>query len=104
MHSARIDLILLRQNAKREVLRPEREPLLLTPFRTCYHYGRPAGAFAVSDDFILQTENLTKEFAGFIAVNSVNLQVARGTIHALIGPNGAGKTTCFNLLTKFMSP
>ena len=58
----------------------------------------------VSDDFILHTENLTKEFAGFVAVNGVSLKVTRGTIHALIGPNGAGKTTCFNLLTKFMSP
>src|SRR4026207_740981 len=62
------------------------------------------GRGAVSDDFIRETENLTKEFAGFVAVNGVNLRVARGTIHALIGPNGAGKTTCFNLLTKFMSP
>src|SRR6187402_1811171 len=62
------------------------------------------GRGVVSDDFILETENLTKEFAGFVAVNGVNLRVARGTIHALIGPNGAGKTTCFNLLTKFMSP
>lgn len=53
---------------------------------------------------ILQTEDLTKEFAGFIAVNGVSLRVVRGTIHALIGPNGAGKTTCFNLLTKFLSP
>ncbi|HEV3183539.1 MAG TPA: ABC transporter ATP-binding protein [Xanthobacteraceae bacterium] len=56
------------------------------------------------DDIILATENLTKEFAGFVAVNGVDLRVARGTIHALIGPNGAGKTTCFNLLTKFLSP
>jgi branched-chain amino acid transport system ATP-binding protein len=56
----------------------------------------------VSDDFILETENLTKEFAGFVAVNGVSLKVARGTIHALIGPNGAGKTTCFNLLTRFL--
>jgi branched-chain amino acid transport system ATP-binding protein len=53
---------------------------------------------------ILQTEDLTKEFAGFVAVNGVNLRVERGTIHALIGPNGAGKTTCFNLLTKFLAP
>ena len=59
---------------------------------------------AVPEDPILQTEDLTKEFAGFVAVRSVNLQVGRGTIHALIGPNGAGKTTCFNLLTKFLSP
>jgi branched-chain amino acid transport system ATP-binding protein len=55
-------------------------------------------------DIILETEDLTKEFAGFVAVNGVTLRVARGTIHALIGPNGAGKTTCFNLLTKFLQP
>jgi branched-chain amino acid transport system ATP-binding protein len=55
-------------------------------------------------EVILATEDLTREFAGFVAVNGVNLQVQRGTIHALIGPNGAGKTTCFNLLTKFLSP
>jgi branched-chain amino acid transport system ATP-binding protein len=56
------------------------------------------------EDIILETEELTKEFAGFVAVGGVNLRVARGTIHALIGPNGAGKTTCFNLLTKFLKP
>lgn len=53
---------------------------------------------------ILETRELTKEFKGFVAVNKVNLRVARGSIHALIGPNGAGKTTCFNLLTKFLTP
>ncbi len=58
----------------------------------------------MSDEMILETEDLTKEFAGFVAVNGVELRVRRGTIHALIGPNGAGKTTCFNLLTKFLSP
>ena len=58
----------------------------------------------MSGDIILETEDLTKEFAGFVAVNGVTLRVARGTIHALIGPNGAGKTTCFNLLTKFLQP
>jgi branched-chain amino acid transport system ATP-binding protein len=62
------------------------------------------GIAAVNEDFILETEDLTKEFAGFVAVNGVNLRVARGSIHALIGPNGAGKTTCFNLLTKFLRP
>jgi branched-chain amino acid transport system ATP-binding protein len=58
----------------------------------------------VGDDPILETEALTKEFAGFVAVRDVNLRVKRGSIHALIGPNGAGKTTCFNLLTKFLAP
>ncbi len=58
----------------------------------------------MAEDIILETEELTKEFRGFVAVKGVNLRVQRGTIHALIGPNGAGKTTCFNLLTKFLSP
>ena len=58
----------------------------------------------MSGDYILETEDMTKEFAGFVAVNGVNLRVKRGSIHALIGPNGAGKTTCFNLLTKFLQP
>ena len=55
-------------------------------------------------DYILETEGLTKEFRGFVAVNNVALRVRRGSIHALIGPNGAGKTTCFNLLTHFLTP
>ena len=58
----------------------------------------------MSDECILETRGLTKEFKGFVAVNHVNLRIRRGTIHALIGPNGAGKTTCFNLLTKFLEP
>jgi branched-chain amino acid transport system ATP-binding protein len=58
----------------------------------------------MADDVILETDGLTKEFRGFIAVKDVNLRVRRGTIHALIGPNGAGKTTCFNLLTHFLTP
>jgi len=58
----------------------------------------------MSGDIILQTEELTKDFRGFVAVKRVNLRVRRETIHALIGPNGAGKTTCFNLLTKFLDP
>jgi len=58
----------------------------------------------VTADVILETEGLTKEFRGFLAVKNVRLRVRRGTIHALIGPNGAGKTTCFNLLTHFLAP
>jgi branched-chain amino acid transport system ATP-binding protein len=58
----------------------------------------------MAEDIILETEDLTKEFAGFVAVNGVSLRIKRGTIHAVIGPNGAGKTTYFNLLTKFLAP
>src|SRR5262249_59889521 len=58
----------------------------------------------MTDDILLETRALTKEFQGFLAVSNVNLRVRRGTIHALIGPNGAGKTTVFNLLTRFLLP
>lgn len=58
----------------------------------------------MTNDIILETKDLVKEFKGFVAVSNVNLKVKRGHIHALIGPNGAGKTTVFNLLTKFLIP
>lgn len=58
----------------------------------------------MAGEIILSARGLTKEFGGFVAVNDVELDVERGTIHALIGPNGAGKSTCFNLLTKFLQP
>src|SRR5262245_34361557 len=78
-----------------------------TPFDTFSLNMRPIfplGDCSMVSDIILETEDLTKEFAGFVAVSGVRLAVARGSIHALIGPNGAGKTTCFNLLTKFLQP
>jgi branched-chain amino acid transport system ATP-binding protein len=57
-----------------------------------------------TEDVILETHSLVKEFNGFVAVDGVSVRVRRGEIHALIGPNGAGKTTFFNLLTKFLQP
>lgn len=53
-------------------------------------------------DTIIETCGLTKEFRGFTAVSGVDLNVRKGSIHALIGPNGAGKSTVFNLLTRFL--
>ncbi|MER8695458.1 ABC transporter ATP-binding protein [Mesorhizobium opportunistum] len=53
---------------------------------------------------VLSARGLRRDFAGFVAVKNVDLDVRHGNIHALIGPNGAGKTTVFNLLTKFLAP
>ncbi len=47
---------------------------------------------------ILETHNLTRQFAGITAVDNVNLAVNQGEIRALIGPNGAGKTTLVSLI------
>jgi branched-chain amino acid transport system ATP-binding protein len=53
---------------------------------------------------VLSARGLRRDFAGFVAVKDVDLDVHHGKVHALIGPNGAGKTTVFNLLTKFLQP
>jgi len=53
---------------------------------------------------VLSARGLRKEFAGFVAVKDVDIDVFDGQIKALIGPNGAGKSTVFNLLTKFLKP
>ncbi|MDO8877936.1 MAG: branched-chain amino acid ABC transporter ATP-binding protein/permease [Pseudolabrys sp.] len=53
---------------------------------------------------ILETESLTKRFAGLVAVNLASLRFEAGKVHAVIGPNGAGKTTLINMLSGELSP
>ncbi|MBV8172608.1 MAG: ABC transporter ATP-binding protein [Candidatus Eremiobacteraeota bacterium] len=53
---------------------------------------------------LLTATRLVKEFAGFRAVDGVDLRVPAGATLAIIGPNGAGKTTLFNLLSGFVKP
>ncbi len=52
----------------------------------------------------IRTENLTKVFDSFTAVDQLNLSVADGEIFGLVGPDGAGKTTTMRLLTAIMDP
>jgi branched-chain amino acid transport system ATP-binding protein len=47
---------------------------------------------------LLRTTDLTMRFGGLTALDKVNFDVRRGSIHSLIGPNGAGKTTLFNCI------
>ena len=53
---------------------------------------------------ILQVDNLTMDFGGLRALDSLDLEIHQGEIVALIGPNGAGKTTFFNCLTGIYAP
>ena len=48
---------------------------------------------------ILEMRNITKDFPGVKALNSVSFQVAEGEIHCLVGENGAGKSTLMKVLS-----
>ena len=53
---------------------------------------------------MIVTENLTKCFDEFTAVEELNLQVAEGQLIGLLGPNGAGKTTTVRMLAAILKP
>lgn len=55
-------------------------------------------------DTILAVENVSKRFAGRIALDSVSIDVARGSITGMIGPNGSGKSTLFNIVAGTLRP
>ena len=50
-------------------------------------------------DYILEMQNITKEFPGVKALSNVNFKVKRGEIHCLVGENGAGKSTLMKILS-----
>ena len=53
---------------------------------------------------MLETNKVTINFGGLIAVNEVSIRVQEHKITALIGPNGAGKTTLFNCISGVYKP
>ena len=55
-------------------------------------------------EIVLKTENLTKRFREKVAVNRVNMTIARGDIYGFIGKNGAGKTTTMKLVLGLTFP
>lgn len=55
-------------------------------------------------DALLETDGLTKDFSGLVAVDDVSISYGQDELLAIIGPNGAGKTTFFNLITGTLQP
>jgi branched-chain amino acid transport system permease protein len=53
---------------------------------------------------ILSVRALSKRFGGLKAVDEVDLEIRRNTVHALIGPNGSGKSTLLNVLSGLYVP
>lgn len=52
----------------------------------------------MSEDYLLLTKDITKQYKNVLAVDHINLSLKKGEIYGLIGPNGAGKTTLLKML------
>ncbi|MDR2026727.1 MAG: ATP-binding cassette domain-containing protein [Prevotellaceae bacterium] len=54
--------------------------------------------------YILETDNVVKQYAGHRALDGVSISVKRGSIFGLLGPNGAGKTTLLRIINRITAP
>lgn len=55
-------------------------------------------------DYMVETQNITKKYDDFTAVNSINLNIPRNSVYGVLGPNGAGKTTLISMLCTILKP
>ena len=55
-------------------------------------------------NYIITTEQLTKKYKSFVAVNDVSLHIRKGSIYGFLGPNGAGKSTTMKMLLGLTAP
>lgn len=64
---------------------------------------RESGAVPGSE-YILEVEDVRKEFPGVVALDNVKFKLRRGTVHALMGENGAGKSTLMKIIAGIYTP
>ena len=57
-----------------------------------------------ANGYAVRAEGLTKRFGAFVAVDGIDLAIARGDIFGFLGPNGAGKSTTIRMLCGLMVP
>lgn len=58
----------------------------------------------IAHDYIVATEQLTKKYKSFVAVDTVSLHIRKGSIYGFLGPNGAGKSTTMKMILGLTSP
>ncbi len=58
----------------------------------------------MTDNIVLNIQNVDKSFGGLQALSNVNLKIKEGKTHAIIGPNGAGKSTLLNVCIGRLNP
>jgi ABC-2 type transport system ATP-binding protein len=56
------------------------------------------------DEFVIQTDGLTKRYKNVVAVDDLSLEIRQGRVYGLLGPNGSGKTTTMGLLLGLLTP
>jgi branched-chain amino acid transport system ATP-binding protein len=59
---------------------------------------------ALPKDVLLRGRSITRRWGGLVAVDRVNIEISRGSVHAVIGTNGAGKSTLVNILAGEIAP
>jgi len=63
-----------------------------------------AGGSVAAGATLLSGQKILMQFGGLKALNDVNLDIVKGSVHGLIGPNGSGKSTMMNVLTGIYKP
>jgi inositol transport system ATP-binding protein len=64
---------------------------------------RESGAVPASE-YLLEVDDVRKEFPGVVALDNVKFKLKRGTVHALMGENGAGKSTLMKIVAGIYTP
>jgi lipooligosaccharide transport system ATP-binding protein len=59
---------------------------------------RGFGWYTMGSEVLIKARNLSKKYDDFLAVNSIDFEVAKGECCGFLGPNGAGKTTTIKMI------
>lgn len=92
---------ILRIARRGEPARTAAETRSATPTSPTISPGSPRGP---GSNVALTIRGVVKRYDALTAVDTVDLEVAEGSLHGIMGPNGAGKTTLFNMVSGFISP
>ncbi|AEK61639.1 putative ABC transporter [Collimonas fungivorans Ter331] len=85
---------------QRVLVRSEPASVAASPERAWASVGGSVAAGAT----LLSGQKILMQFGGLKALNEVNLDIVKGSVHGLIGPNGSGKSTMMNVLTGIYKP
>ena len=53
---------------------------------------------------MLRIEEVTKQYDGVLALDSISIEIPKGSIYGLLGPNGAGKTSLIRIINQIVHP